>query len=266
METKTSKDKFSEACEKMGSEWAIERNVSDDSRDSIWIGWRTSQWKATILATHNQYVYARMLNSGDYSFDLTIVYGERTAVKRRPLWAGITSIRAMPSANDWLVIGDFNEIRDPSEREGHGNFDRAGATEFENAIAGFTEIATIGGDFTYANGIRAHHTRTRLDKVLGNANWVTKWAQARPMLVLGTTSDHAGLYIKLTQSEKGTTPLKFFNSWLKEKDFNDKFKEAWSTNMEGSPIYVLQQKVNVVKGWQRYGRKTKNQTLNPRDR
>lgn len=86
------------------------------------------------------------------------------------------------------------------------------------------------------------------------------------MLVLGTTSDHAGLYIKLTQSEKGTTPLKFFNSWLKEKDFNDKFKEAWSTNMEGSPIYVLQQKVNVVKGWQRYGRKTKNQTMNPRDR
>lgn len=204
----------------MGSEWAIERNATEDNRDSIWVGWRTNQWKATVLATHNQYVHARMMNSGGYAFDLTIVYGERTAVKRRKLWDGITSLRSISNANDWLIIGDFNQIRHPLEREGRGIFDRAGALEFENAIAGFTEIAAIGGDFIWTNGTGADNTRSRLDRALGNTNWVTKWLQARPRLILVTTSDHAGLHISLTQSEKGTTPFKFFNSWLREEDFN----------------------------------------------
>lgn len=73
-------------------------------------------------------------------FNLTVAYGERTAVKRRPMWEEINSIREASQNNDWLVIGDFNEIRHPSEREGHGIFDRAGANEFEAVIVGFTEL------------------------------------------------------------------------------------------------------------------------------
>lgn len=73
-----------------------------------------------------------------------MVYRERIAVKRWPMWDEINSIRAASQNNDWLIIGDFNEIRHPSEREGHESFDRAGATEFEAAIVGFTELSQWG--------------------------------------------------------------------------------------------------------------------------
>lgn len=52
------------------------------------------------------------------------------------------------------MIGDFNEIRHPTEHQGRGAYDRAGPKEFENAIGGFTEIEAVGGTFTWTNGTR----------------------------------------------------------------------------------------------------------------
>lgn len=87
------------------------------------------------------------------------MYRERTAVRRRLLWGEIGASRSISQANDWLMIGDFNEIRYPAEREGKGTFDRAGSSKFESAIDGFTELQAIGGDFTWSNGTGLQHTQ-----------------------------------------------------------------------------------------------------------
>lgn len=153
-----------------------------------------------------------MLNIGGYTFDLTVVYGEGTVVKRRQLWSGINAIRPMPDAKDRLLIDDFNEIRHPAEREGHGSFDRIGADEFESAIARFTELEAIGRCFTWSNGVGPQHTRSRLDRALGNPGWIARWKQTRPKLIMGTSSDHAVQHLQLTRLEKGPTPFKFYKT------------------------------------------------------
>lgn len=129
-----------------------------------------------------------------------IVYGEGTVIKRIPLWDGINSLRPTSSSKDWPIIRDFNEIHHPSEWEGHGSFDRAGASEFENAIGGFTEMEAIGDDFTWENGTIVQFTRSRLDRALGDAHWIARRAQTCLRLVLGIMSDHARLHIQLTRA------------------------------------------------------------------
>lgn len=223
----------------MGSEWIIVRNQEEGNRDSIWLGWKHANWSATILFVHDQYIHAHVNNIGGYTFDLTVAYGEGTAVKRRPLWNGINTIRSISDNRDWLLIGDFNEIRNPTERDGHGTFDRAGADEFVTAIVGFTELEAIGGRFTCSNRVGSQHTRSRFDRALGNACWITRWTQTKPKLILGTSSDHATLHLQLTRLEKGSTPFKFYNSCLREEGFNREFKTAWSN---GSPLYKIQLK------------------------
>lgn len=64
---------------------------------------------------------------------------------------------------------------------------------------------------------------------------------------MGTTSDQAGLLINLSRIERGSTPFKFFNSWLRDDKFNEEFRAAWVKPMEGSPLYALQQKINAVR-------------------
>lgn len=89
-----------------------------------------------------------MKNVGGYELNLTMVYGKNTVVKRRRLWDGINASRSTSNTRDWLLIGDFNEIRHPTEREGHGSFDRVGVDDFEMATAGFTKLEAIGRNFT----------------------------------------------------------------------------------------------------------------------
>lgn len=116
LETKTSFDRFKDATEMMGGEWNIIRNREAPNRDSIWIGWNKEKWSGTILQTHDQFIHARLKNIGGYQFDITVVYGENTAIKKRQLWEGITGSRQASDLNDWLLIGDFNEIRHPVKK------------------------------------------------------------------------------------------------------------------------------------------------------
>lgn len=174
LETKTMIDKFKDASYKMGSEWSIMRNRESDNRDSIWIGWNKVKWKGIILCIHEQFIHARLLNNGGYEFDITVAYGDNTPVKRRRLWYGINSSRPASAGKDWLLIGDFNKIRHLDERDGHESFDRVGVDEFESAIVCFTELEAIGGNFTWTNGVGPHHTRSRLDRALGNQGWISR--------------------------------------------------------------------------------------------
>lgn len=64
-------------------------------------------------------------------------------IEWRELWEGISRIQSTSGDSDWLVIGDFNEIRSPEESEGHGPFDQVGANEFNTAVGGLTELDTV---------------------------------------------------------------------------------------------------------------------------
>lgn len=60
-------------------------------------------------------------------FYLTVVYGARGMYARRQLQS---TINEMPHdiQSDWLLNGDFNEIRFPKEHQRHGQFDLTRAT------------------------------------------------------------------------------------------------------------------------------------------
>lgn len=62
-----------------------------------------------------------------------------------------------------------------------------------------------------------------------------------------TSNDHAGLHLQLTHLEKRSTPFKFYISWLKEEEFNNRFRAAWKTLVSGTPLYKLQSKINAVR-------------------
>lgn len=62
-----------------------------------------------------------------------------------------------------------------------------------------------------------------------------------------TSSDHAALLLQLTKSDRGTTPFKFLNSWLRDDGFNAEFRRVWAMNVEGSPMYVLHRKIKAVR-------------------
>lgn len=77
-------------------------------------------------------------------------------------------------------------------------------------------------------------------------------------MVYGTTSDHAALVLTLVEMKGGKKPFRYYNSWLKIDGFNKVFMEVWKKDIQGNPLFKLQQEIwtakNVVKAWvQDYG-------------
>lgn len=124
-------------------------------------------------------------------------------------------------------------------REGKGTFDQVGADEFEEAIARLVELNTVGGKFTWQNGVGKVHTGSRLYTILGNDTWIEQWPHALPQLHHGTPSDHLVMFLELIQLEKGSKLFNFYNTWIKDETFNEFFRRAWNGQVTGTPLYKL---------------------------
>lgn len=83
----------------------------------------------------------------------TVVYGSNRKADREMLWDELVEIKSRIGEEAWIIMGDFNEVRDLTEREGEGEFDEDGAKKFNDAIERIeaVELTTMGGQFTWSN-------------------------------------------------------------------------------------------------------------------
>lgn len=71
---------------------------------------------------------------------------------------------------EWLLVGDFNEIRSPVNKDGRGNFDQERTIDFNLELNNLIWLDAIGGFFTWSNGFVLNNTRKKLDRVLVTTN------------------------------------------------------------------------------------------------
>lgn len=203
-------------------------------------------WLRQLLSSHRQSMHGRMTNVGGYTFDITIMYGENNVVKWRNLCSKLKAMKIESEYLDWLIVGDFNEIRNLTEQEGLGQFNQVGALEFYQAFESLTKIESIGGRYAWCNGYSLQQTKTKLDLTFNSNGWITRRPQVRPTLLMENSRDHAALFIELLAVERSTKPFKFYNSWLRQASFNRTFIKARSTPIDGSSLFALQQKIKAV--------------------
>lgn len=171
-------------------------------RDFIWVGWLKLQWTSQILMTRDQLMRARLTNVGGYSMDLTVVYGANNCEDCRHLWGWINNLREIANDKDWIMIEDFSEMLVPEECDGRGDFDQIRVGEFNSTTQGFLELNSVGGFYTWTNGFRPNHARTKLDWMFGNRGWLERWPHSWPLIHYGLSSDHVALILKVIQSNE----------------------------------------------------------------
>lgn len=84
--------------------------------------------KLEILKESNNFIDTKLKHEGRDMF-ITFVYGEPDQTKRREIWSNLNKIGISRDAS-WLLIGDFNEILDNSEKQG-------GITRSESSFVDF---------------------------------------------------------------------------------------------------------------------------------
>ncbi|KAL8461410.1 hypothetical protein ACS0TY_032759 [Phlomoides rotata] len=177
------------------------------------------------------------------------VYAPNNSTQRGELWEVIEALAEQNSNEMMCVIGDFNAIRDDTDRVGRStHFDDRDMVKFNNMIEGsdLTKIPLVSRCYTW---YRSDGTcKSKLDRLLGNPNWLIKW----PNVILKggkrSFSDHIPIFFEGYIKNWGPKPFKFFNHWTLHPDYKATVEKVWSSSTkQGWSGFTLKERLKEVK-------------------
>ncbi|XP_042965872.1 uncharacterized protein LOC122299567 [Carya illinoinensis] len=172
--------------------------TNEAQNGKIWLLWKSAvsvQW----LAASNQFVSVKIEENG-HVYVLTIVYTKCTQLERKMLWE---DLEASGCGNlPWLICGDFNIIKNDSERRGSHPRPFAAMEDFNMYIHNdsWLDMSSKSPSMTWCNG---------------RGGLARYWVLAR------TTSDHSPLVIQMGDDpfRYGPGPFRFQFMWTDHSDF-----------------------------------------------
>jgi hypothetical protein len=159
------------------------------------------------------------------------VYAKCNIQDKRKMWDKITMSRRGFGGCLWCIVGDFNSVREASERRGMvtnmpytSNLELA---EFDSFLMdlGLEDMPIIGRNFTWfhPNGV----TMSRLDRVLLSIGWSDVWTNPNVRVIPRDVSDHCLLVLRYDTINWCPKPFRFNNAWLDNKKFGEMVVKTW---------------------------------------
>ena len=186
----------------------------------------------------------------DQSVNIASVYSPCDIQGKRVLWESIKQLKSQHHDGLWCILGDFNCIRNHIERSGtcHRGLENSGSREFNGWIEDLEveEPPWVGSKFTWVrpNG----SARSKLDRFLVSADWLTKWPGTTQFTLERNFSDHCPLLLRSKNSDWGPKPFRIMDCWLSDASFKKAVTESWTSNqISGWGGYVLKQKIKALK-------------------
>lgn len=147
--------------------------------------------------------------------------------------------------------GDFNDIKDNSEKQGGRERLASSFVVFRNFISKMQmgEIKFKGEPFTWANNREGEgFIQERLDRFFGSKEWMLEKDTAEVKHYLKQASDHSCLILDTMPSRKKTNGRFIFaSSWIKEPNSEQLVREAWAKQFQGSRMFQVKQRLKGCK-------------------
>uniref|UniRef100_A0A2N9J257 Reverse transcriptase domain-containing protein n=1 Tax=Fagus sylvatica TaxID=28930 RepID=A0A2N9J257_FAGSY len=132
--------------------------------------------------------------------------------------AGVVTWWGVP----WVVGGDFNAIRFPSERLGASHF-TSSMHAFSDFISScrLRDLPLEGGLFTWSNN-RENEAMSRIDRFLFSEDWDGFFPMILQKRLPRILSDHFPIILECGDFSRGRRPFRFENMWLKAEGFKER--------------------------------------------
>lgn len=198
-----------------------------------------------IYDSSPHWIHGLVSESNSVDFLTTFVYGPPKLHQRDILWNFLLN-SAPFITKPWLLAGDFNQVM-LAEHKLSSCTSLLGAEKFQNVvtICGLIDIIPNGNWFSWSNRrMGGDAVLERLDRVLVNHNWFSFLPDMSVCCLPIVSSDHAPLCISTCSNiPRKCRPFKFEAMWLVNNACNDVVTKAWNEYVNGSPAYILLQKL-----------------------
>jgi hypothetical protein len=163
----------------------------------------------------------------DHSWILTQIYAPCTTEGKQNFLDWFYSID-MQADTDWLVVGDFNLIRKPEDRnKPRGNLREM--LDFNAAINrhDLEELRLNGAKFTWTNKQQSPLLE-RLDWFFASTTWMTNFPSSFALALSRDTSDHTPCLISISTSIPQARIFRFENYCMLHEDFPSVMSHGWN--------------------------------------
>jgi hypothetical protein len=155
----------------------------------------------------------------------------------------------------WLILGDFNLIRKPCEKN-TPRFDCNLAAAFNSMIQSMAlfELPLLDRLFTWTNG-QDPPILARLDRAFFNHDWNNAFPTSSLTTLPRPTSDHFPLLVTARSSIPHTAHFRFENAWLVDPAFLPTTMPAWTVVVPArNAAAVIAAKANAFGPPPRFGK------------
>jgi hypothetical protein len=134
----------------------------------------------------------------------------------------------MPVDVDWLLVGYFNLIKKPQDRNKTGGNARE-MTDFNAAINshGLEELKLYGSKYTWTNK-QLSPLLERLDWFFCSTTWMTNYLGSSVSTLSSDNSDHTPCLVKMSTDIPKARVFRFENCWMLHGDFLQNMEHGWN--------------------------------------
>nr|GEZ07468.1 RNA-directed DNA polymerase, eukaryota [Tanacetum cinerariifolium] len=153
------------------------------------------------------------------------IYAPQSRVEKRQLWNYVKSLISR-FHGECILMGDFNEVRNPDERMG-SIFNPQEAADFNDFISstGLCEVQLEGYLFTWSHPSASK--MSKLDRFLVTDGILTLFPNVSAVCLDKHLSDHRSILLHDVPADYGPTPFRFYQSWTKMSGFVSMVSQAW---------------------------------------
>ncbi|XP_024004020.1 uncharacterized protein LOC112081493 [Eutrema salsugineum] len=232
--------------------WNFVSNYEFAELGRIWVGWDPSVTLTVFFKSSQIITCVIQLPHTTSEVCISYVYGVNSKSGRQQMWDDLHSLSVNPAISflPWAVMGDFNQILNPSEKSNGGTRISRGMQDFRNCAssAGLFDLSIRGSEFTWWNNQEVNPIAKKLDRILINDSWQMEFPLSFAYFGEPDFSDHSPAAIVIGNHQAGKKPFMISYFLLHHPDFFARVAIHWHvTFFPGSAMFSLSKKLKSLK-------------------
>ncbi|XP_058762298.1 uncharacterized protein LOC131635678 [Vicia villosa] len=179
-------------------------------------GGMISLWKKGVVEVllgfkGEGYLGIKVVWKGDIYYVLN-VYSSCFLAKKKELWANILTLRNTYRDGEWIIGGDFNSVKNASERRGRRDGELSSGAELFGKFIEDVDLVDIPSKckkLTWYSG--CGRSMSRIDRFLVSNEVVKRRGLVGQFVGYRDVSDHCPIWLVKDDSNWGPKPFKFNN-------------------------------------------------------
>ncbi|XP_060212210.1 uncharacterized protein LOC132639819 [Lycium barbarum] len=231
LETKIKQRKVEKFRRFFGENWTWYVDYSLEPNGRIWLGWKHSNVKVTVVLARAQLIHCYVEDKGSsFATYVTFVYGYNTNTERKEIWNTLRHINHI-IAEPWLLLGDFNTCLSVEDRINGTPVHHQEIQDFIGCVEniGLGQMTRRGCEFIWCN-----------KRMLWHAN-------LEALIGLPECLDHSLILVNTSVAHQpSTNPFRLLNVLLKQEEFKAQVEQIWEVQVQGFYMYKVWRKLQLL--------------------